>query len=131
MFIARVSKGRTVREFLTCVLIIPTIVSILWLSTFGGAAVDQVVKQAGSLENAIVTQASPTAEDPQATTTVYNSELAKQVNDGYAKAMFTMFESGFPLSGLLSLSVFCWSSYFLSPPLTQDHWWSIQLPPGV
>lgn len=102
MFIARVSKGRTVREFLTCVLIIPTIVSILWLSTFGGAAVDQVVEQAGSLENAIVTQASPTAEDPQATTTVYNSELAKQVNDGYAKAMFTMFDGGFPLSGLLS-----------------------------
>jgi BCCT family betaine/carnitine transporter len=43
MFIARVSKGRTVREFIICVLIIPTIVSILWMSTFGGAAIDQVV----------------------------------------------------------------------------------------
>jgi BCCT family betaine/carnitine transporter len=43
MFIARVSKGRTVREFITCVLIIPTIVSVLWMSTFGGAAIDQVV----------------------------------------------------------------------------------------
>lgn len=59
------------------------------------------VSQAGSLENAIVVEASPTAEDPQATKTVYNSELAKQVNDGYAKAMFTMFEGGFPFSGLL------------------------------
>jgi BCCT family betaine/carnitine transporter len=102
MFIARVSKGRTVREFVTCVLIIPTAVSILWMSAFGGAAVDQVINQAGSLENAIVIEASPTADDPQATKTVYNSELAKQVNDGYAKAMFTMFEGGFPFSGLLS-----------------------------
>jgi len=102
MFIARVSKGRTVREFVTCVLIIPTIVSILWMSTFGGAAINQVIDQAGSLENAIVVESSPTADNPQATKTVFNSELAKQVNDGYAKAMFTMFEGGFPLSGLLS-----------------------------
>ncbi|WP_159587334.1 BCCT family transporter [Chelativorans xinjiangense] len=41
MFIARVSKGRTVREFITCVLIIPTLVSILWMTTFGGTALDQ------------------------------------------------------------------------------------------
>jgi BCCT family betaine/carnitine transporter len=102
MFIARVSKGRTVREFVTCVLIIPTAVSILWMSAFGGAAIDQVIDQAGSLENAIVVQESPTADDPKATTTVYNSELAKQVNDGYAKAMFTMFDGGFPLSNVLS-----------------------------
>ncbi|MCV6547228.1 MAG: BCCT family transporter [Cohaesibacter sp.] len=45
MFIARVSKGRTVREFVICVLIIPTLVSIVWMSTFGGAAIDQVVSQ--------------------------------------------------------------------------------------
>ena len=32
MFIARVSRGRTVREFITCVLIIPTLVSILWMT---------------------------------------------------------------------------------------------------
>ncbi len=102
MFIARVSKGRTVRQFVTCVLIVPTIVSILWMSAFGGAAIDQVIDQAGSLENAIVVESSPTADDPQATKTVFNSDLAKQVNDGYAKAMFTMFDGGFPLSGLLS-----------------------------
>ncbi|APH71147.1 BCCT family transporter [Aquibium oceanicum] len=41
MFIARVSRGRTVREFITCVLIIPTLVSILWMTTFGGTALDQ------------------------------------------------------------------------------------------
>jgi len=41
MFIARVSRGRTVREFITCVLLIPTLVSILWMTTFGGTALDQ------------------------------------------------------------------------------------------
>ncbi|MDN2566727.1 BCCT family transporter [Aquibium sp. A9E412] len=46
MFIARVSRGRTVREFITCVLIVPTVVSIVWMSTFGGAAIEQVMADA-------------------------------------------------------------------------------------
>ncbi|KPQ07750.1 MAG: betaine/carnitine transporter, BCCT family [Rhodobacteraceae bacterium HLUCCA12] len=43
MFIARVSRGRTVREFITCVLLIPTIVSAIWMTTFGGIAIDQMI----------------------------------------------------------------------------------------
>jgi len=43
MFIARVSRGRTVREFITCVLLIPTAVSILWMTVLGGTALDQLV----------------------------------------------------------------------------------------
>lgn len=35
MFIARVSRGRTVREFLICVLIIPSLVCIFWMAVFG------------------------------------------------------------------------------------------------
>ncbi|MDA7985105.1 MAG: BCCT family transporter [Alphaproteobacteria bacterium] len=38
MFIARVSRGRTVREFIVCVLLIPSVVSVLWMTTFGGTA---------------------------------------------------------------------------------------------
>jgi BCCT family betaine/carnitine transporter len=45
MFIARVSRGRTVREFVVCVLLIPTAVSILWMTAFGGTAVWQIVNQ--------------------------------------------------------------------------------------
>ena len=45
MFIARVSRGRTVREFLIAVLLIPSIVSTIWMTTFGGTAISQVVKQ--------------------------------------------------------------------------------------
>ena len=42
MFIARVSRGRTVREFLFCVLLIPSIVSVLWMTAFGGTAITLV-----------------------------------------------------------------------------------------
>ncbi|GGG59184.1 BCCT family transporter [Salipiger pallidus] len=45
MFIARVSRGRTVREFLICVLIIPTIVSVFWMTVFGGTAIGQLVNE--------------------------------------------------------------------------------------
>ncbi|MCP1315130.1 MULTISPECIES: BCCT family transporter [unclassified Halomonas] len=45
MFIARVSRGRTVREFLISVLIVPMLVSVLWMTTFGGTAIDQFVSQ--------------------------------------------------------------------------------------
>ncbi len=37
-FIARVSRGRTVREFMIGVLLVPTIFSALWFSVFGGSA---------------------------------------------------------------------------------------------
>jgi len=38
IFIARISKGRTIREFILTVLFVPTIVTFLWLSVFGGSA---------------------------------------------------------------------------------------------
>lgn len=41
MFIARVSRGRTVREFLVSVIIIPTFACIVWMSVFGGTAIHQ------------------------------------------------------------------------------------------
>jgi BCCT family betaine/carnitine transporter len=43
MFIARVSRGRTVREFIVCVLLIPSTVSVLWMTAFGGTAISQIV----------------------------------------------------------------------------------------
>jgi BCCT family betaine/carnitine transporter len=48
MFIARVSRGRTVREFVTCVLIIPSIVCILWMAVFGGAAINDMIANPGT-----------------------------------------------------------------------------------
>ncbi len=43
MFIARVSRGRSVREFITAVLLVPSLVCVLWMSVFGGSAIQQFV----------------------------------------------------------------------------------------
>jgi BCCT family betaine/carnitine transporter len=45
MFIARVSRGRTVREFLVAVLLIPSLVSTIWMTALGGVAISQVFTQ--------------------------------------------------------------------------------------
>lgn len=39
MFIARISKGRTIRQFVAGVLLVPSLVSLIWFSIFGGAAI--------------------------------------------------------------------------------------------
>ena len=40
-FIARISKGRTVREFVIFVLLLPTLLCLIWFSAFGGTAIHQ------------------------------------------------------------------------------------------
>ncbi|MBX2796585.1 MAG: BCCT family transporter [Myxococcales bacterium] len=45
MFIARISRGRTVRQFIVAVLLVPAAVTLIWMSVFGGTALHQV--QAG------------------------------------------------------------------------------------
>ena len=44
MFIARVSRGRTVREFIFAVLIVPSLACVLWMTVFGETAILQVVR---------------------------------------------------------------------------------------
>jgi BCCT family betaine/carnitine transporter len=53
MFIARVSKGRTVREFIVAVLLVPTLVTIVWMTAFGGGGLEQVKNGVGELANGI------------------------------------------------------------------------------
>src|SRR6056297_1433145 len=53
MFIARVSRGRTVRQFLTAVLIVPTAVTVIWMSAFGGSGLDQAADGIGELADGI------------------------------------------------------------------------------
>lgn len=45
MFIARVSRGRSVREFIISVLIVPSLACVLWMTVFGNTAISQVVNQ--------------------------------------------------------------------------------------
>ncbi|WP_170570472.1 BCCT family transporter [Ruegeria atlantica] len=49
IFIARISRGRTIREFLFGVIVAPTLFSILWFGIFGGLGFFDVLRQEGTL----------------------------------------------------------------------------------
>ncbi len=53
MFIARISRGRTIREFVVAVLLVPTLVSIVWMSIFGGMALYQAEAGIGTLAQGV------------------------------------------------------------------------------
>jgi len=45
VFIARISRGRTIREFILCVVFIPTLFSIFWFGVFGGIAFHEILNE--------------------------------------------------------------------------------------
>ncbi len=99
MFIARISKGRTVREMIVGVVAVPSLLSFLWMSVFGGTALNL---QLGGVK-----------------------DLAGAVENDMATAMFAMLEV-FPLSGAASLlGVLLVVSFFVtssdSGSLVVDH----------
>ncbi|RLP78026.1 BCCT family transporter [Mycetocola tolaasinivorans] len=49
IFIARISRGRTVREFITGVILVPTLITFLWFSVLGGTAIFQALNGGGGL----------------------------------------------------------------------------------
>ena len=82
MFIARISKGRTVREFVLGVLIVPTLFSFFWMSTFGGSALFVELETSGSLVAAV------------------NADVATAIYE-----MFSYFQLAIPLSVLAVILV--------------------------
>lgn len=88
-FIARVSKGRTIREFITGVLIVPILGTFLWFSTFGGSALHLI-------QNKGITA------------------LANQAKSDVTIALFSFYEY-FPLSSIMSfLSVILIMTFFIT-----------------
>ncbi len=52
VFIARVSRGRTVREFVLGVLLVPTLLTITWFAVIGGSAIIRELREPGSMRAA-------------------------------------------------------------------------------
>ena len=79
MFIARVSRGRSVREFVICVLLIPSMMIFIWMGVFGSTALHQLYS------------------DPA------GSPIKQYVIDSYSPelSLFAMLD-GLPWSGLVS-----------------------------
>ena len=53
LFIARISRGRTIREFAVAVMLVPTLVTVLWMSVLGGTALHQELASPGSVGAAV------------------------------------------------------------------------------
>jgi choline/glycine/proline betaine transport protein len=58
IFIARVSKGRTIREFVLGVLIVPSLLSFLWMTVFGSTALREVLAGGTAISEAVATDMS-------------------------------------------------------------------------
>ena len=77
LFIARISRGRTIREFVSGVLLVPTAFTFLWMTVFGDTAINMVLNQG-------------------------LTSLADTVSQDSSLALFAFLEQ-FPFSGLLSV----------------------------
>ena len=77
MFIARISRGRTIREFVTGVLFVPTGLTLVWLTAFGNTAINMISHQG-------------------------ITDLGRTVTTNIPVALFSFLEY-FPFSNLLSL----------------------------
>ncbi|MDW7673253.1 MAG: BCCT family transporter [Bacillota bacterium] len=87
-FIARISKGRTIKEFVLGVLFVPTMFSFIWLSVFGATALNLEIVQGVAISEAIA-------------------------ND-MASALFVTLAQ-FPLSAITSLlSIFVIAAFFVT-----------------
>jgi len=58
MFIARVSRGRTIGEFILGVLIVPTLITFIWLTAFGGSALFLELNSIDKISEAVNTNVS-------------------------------------------------------------------------
>ena len=87
-FIARISKGRTIREFVLFVLLVPSFVSFLWLGVFGGLAFDLQLIQ--------------------------NIDIASVVAKDSSKALFVVLKT-LPMSEIISgLAILLVATFFIT-----------------
>jgi choline/glycine/proline betaine transport protein len=76
VFIARISRGRTIREFILGVLLVPSLFTLVWMTIFGNSAIDQVFNHG-------------------------NEALGQLASDNTSAALFLFLEQ-FPWSNILS-----------------------------
>ncbi len=53
LFIARISRGRTIREFILGTLLVPSLITVIWMSVFGGTAIHQEMLEPGTIAAAV------------------------------------------------------------------------------
>jgi len=122
MFIARISKGRTVREFVLGVLFLPSLFSTLWLSTFGGSALASSISGSGVSGQEV---AGVTTEAGNQAVGVVGAYQALPYSDFETLGMFVMLDQ-YPLGAITaSLATLLVITFFVtssdSGSLVIDH----------
>ena len=110
MFIARISRGRSIRQFVAGVILVPSVVSLFWFAIFGGAAIQQqrdalAAQQLTPQELARLNAEGGLAGVFDQGTWVYNP-------DGSSQAMTFAFLEHLPLSTLAAVLVIVLVSIF-------------------
>ncbi|WP_372379579.1 BCCT family transporter [Vibrio natriegens] len=90
MFIARISKGRTIRELIGGALIVPTLITFLWISVFGGAAL-KVEQDARVAYETQVVATQEAGQTPPATFT--GGVILEATKADTTRALFTLFDN--------------------------------------
>ena len=87
-FIARISRGRTIKEFVIYVLFVPSIATFLWMGVFGGIAFDMQL--------------------------VHGVDIANVVKEDSSRALFAVLKE-LPLTNILSfLAIFLVATFFIT-----------------
>lgn len=102
LFIARISKGRTIRELIVGALLVPTLVTILWMSVFGGAAL-----KSEQTERQNYQQATANAKQVQAQAKFEGGTVLLATKKEATAATFTLLNNldGPVIGGALSIFV--------------------------
>jgi len=58
LFIARISYGRTIKEFVIGVLLVPSLIVFIWMGVFGNSAIYQLLNNIGDISGAVSQNAS-------------------------------------------------------------------------
>ncbi|WP_311945719.1 BCCT family transporter [Halomonas piscis] len=111
MFIARISRGRTIRELVGGALLVPTLVTLIWMSVFGGSAMYEELQASHAHQEAIV------SSELAANSEFSGGAILQASQADTTSALFTLFETLDPglLGSLLSiLASMLLATYFIT-----------------
>jgi choline/glycine/proline betaine transport protein len=118
MFIARISKGRTIREFISGVLLVPSVITFLWLIVFGNTAIHLELFGSAGL-GAAVSANIPTAIFHMLTQLPWGLISSAVVTLVIAMFFITSADSGALVMVILT------SGGTVAPPLSRRIFWAL------
>lgn len=92
LFIARISKGRTIREVILGSLAAPTLLTFIWIAAFGGAALNIEKANHQPTAQEIVVNGAQATTAPIEKTTAHQMSIAEATKQDPARAVFVFFD---------------------------------------